>query len=169
MGSGIGGGEGDGCVGDGGGGNGDGGGGLGDGEGGDGVGGGGNSGGGGDGGGSRITQLPSSSFAKESKLLALGARQPGRAYTQSPSAATLAAGSKTEDAVSMQPGSIATQPAAFVATESKLKAAATMQPATKYWQLPLSTLAVSSKLLAVLSVQPARTLTHPRSTVARES
>ena len=102
-------------------------------------------------------------------MLALGAGQPGRGYTQSPSAATLAAGSKVEDAVSMQPGSTATQLEGSVAIESKLKAAATMQPVTKYWQLPLSTLAVGSKLLAVLSVQPVRTLTHPRSTVAVES
>ena len=69
----------------------------------------------------------------------------------------------------MQPGSAATQSAASVATESKLKAAATMQPATRYWHSPLSTLAVGSKLLAVLSVQPIRTLTHPRGTVAVES
>ena len=116
-----------------------------------------------------MTQLPSSSVARESKLLALGAGQPGRAYTQSPSAATLAAGSKTVEAVSMQPGSTAMQSAASVATESKLKAATTMQPATRYWQLPLSMFAVGSKLLAVLSVQPVRTLTHPRSTVAAES
>ena len=69
----------------------------------------------------------------------------------------------------MQPGSTATQSAATVASESKLKAAATVQPAIRYWQSPLSTLAVGSKLLAVLSVQPIRTLTHPRSTVAVES
>ena len=49
------------------------------GEGGGGAGDGGSSGGGGDGGGSSMTQLPSSSVAKESKLLALGAGQPGRA------------------------------------------------------------------------------------------
>ena len=49
------------------------------GEGGGGKGGGGSSGGGGDGGGASMTQLPSSSVAKESKLLALGAGQPGRA------------------------------------------------------------------------------------------
>ena len=116
-----------------------------------------------------MTQLPSSSFARESKLLALGAGQPGRAYTQSPSVATLAAGSKTVEAVSMQPGSLATQLAASSAIESKLNASATMQPRTRYWQPPLSTLAVGSKLLAVPSVQPARTLTHPRSTVAVES
>ena len=69
----------------------------------------------------------------------------------------------------MQPGSTATQSAASVATESKLKADATMQPAIRYWQSPLSTLAVGSKLLAVLSVQPVRTFSHPRSTVAVES
>ena len=69
----------------------------------------------------------------------------------------------------MQPSSTATQLAGSVAIESKLKAAATMQAVTKYWQLPLSMLAVGSKLLAVLSVQPVRTLTHPRSTVAVES
>ena len=69
----------------------------------------------------------------------------------------------------MQPGSAATQSAASVASESKLKAAATMQPATRYWQSPPSTLAVGSKLLAVLSVQPVRTFSHPRSTVAVES
>ena len=54
----------------------------------------------------------------------------------------------------MQPGSTATQSAATVASESKLNAAATVQPAIRYWQSPLSTLAVGSKLLAVLSVQP---------------
>ena len=69
----------------------------------------------------------------------------------------------------MQPGSAVTQSAASVATESKLNAAATMQPATRYSHTPLSTLAVGSKLLAVLSVQPARTFSHPRSTVAVES
>ena len=69
----------------------------------------------------------------------------------------------------MQPGITATQSAACVASESKLKAADTMQPAIRYWQSPLSTLAVGSKLLAVLSVQPIRTLTPPRSTVAVES
>ena len=54
----------------------------------------------------------------------------------------------------MQPGITATQSAATVASESKLNAAATIQPAIRYWQSPLSTLAVGSKLLAVLSVQP---------------
>jgi hypothetical protein len=69
----------------------------------------------------------------------------------------------------MQPGRTATQSAASVASESKLKAAATMQPAIRNWQSSLSTLAVGSKLLAVLSVQPVRTFSHPRSTVAVES
>ena len=54
----------------------------------------------------------------------------------------------------MQPGSTATQSAACVASESKLKAATTIQPGFRYWQPPLSMLAVGSKLLAVLSVQP---------------
>ena len=54
----------------------------------------------------------------------------------------------------MQPGSAATQSAGTAASESKLKAADTIQPAIRYWQPPLSTLAVGSKLLAVLSVQP---------------
>ena len=42
----------------------------------------------------------------------------------------------------MQPGITATQSAATVASESKLKAADTIQPAIRYWQPPLSTLAV---------------------------
>ena len=71
----------------------------------------------------------------------------------------------------MQPGIVATQLAASSAIESKLNAAATMQPTWGYWQPPLSTLAVGSKLLAVPSVQPCRysTLTHPWSAVAVES
>ena len=69
----------------------------------------------------------------------------------------------------MQPGRTATQSAASVASESKFKAAGCVQPAIRNWQSSLSTLAVGSKLLAVLSVQPVRTFSHPRSTVAVES
>ena len=50
-----------------------------------------------------------------------------------------------------------------------MRADATMHPVIAHSQPSSSTLALAMKLLALLSVQPRRTLMHPESTVAVES
>ena len=69
----------------------------------------------------------------------------------------------------MHPSCLCTQVPGAVAVESKLYASANMHPYVRYWQPLLSTFAAGMKLLALLSVQPLRTLMQPESTVAIES